>query len=94
MIKAADRMLARANDHTKIIPGHGEVSGVKQLQAYRDMLETVRARMQKLIDQGRSRDQVIAAGPTKDLDAEWGGGFLGPDRWVGIVYDGMTRMTR
>ena len=32
--------------------------------------------------------EVIAAKPTADLDADWGGGFLQPDVWVGVVYDG------
>ena len=39
-----------------------------------------------------SRDEIIAEKPTADLDETWGGGFMQPDMWVGIVYDGM--MTR
>jgi len=33
---------------------------------------------------------VVAATPTSDLDAEWGGGFMQPDVWVGIVYESMA----
>jgi glyoxylase-like metal-dependent hydrolase (beta-lactamase superfamily II) len=90
MIKAVDRGLKLANDRTKIIPGHGPLSGVGELRAYRRMLRTVHDRVTKLIDEGRTRDQVIAARPTHDLDAEWGRGFMKPDQWVGIVYDGMV----
>jgi glyoxylase-like metal-dependent hydrolase (beta-lactamase superfamily II) len=78
MVKAADRGLELADERTKIIPGHGRLSDAAGLAAYRDM-------------QGRSRDEVIAAKPTRDLDAKWGGGFMKPDVWVGIVYDAMTR---
>ena len=91
MIEAADEVLARANRRTKFIPGHGSLGDRKDLRAYRDMLKTVSARIHKMLDDGKSRDEVIAAKPTSDLDGKWGGGFMKPDRWVGIVYDGMTR---
>jgi glyoxylase-like metal-dependent hydrolase (beta-lactamase superfamily II) len=91
VIKAAERGLELADDRTMIIPGHGRLSDVPGLEAYRDMLRTVHSRMRKLLDEGRSRDEVIAAKPTRDLDPEWGGGFMKPDVWVGIVYDSMTR---
>ena len=54
-------------------------------------LQTVHDRVQKLIRDGASKQEVVAAKPTRDLDAEWGGGFMKPDRWVGIVYDGMVK---
>ncbi len=91
MIEAADEVLARANRRTKFIPGHGPLGGRKDLRAYRDMLETVSERIHKMVDDGKSRDEVIAAKPTSELDGTWGNGFMKPDRWVGIVYDGMTR---
>jgi glyoxylase-like metal-dependent hydrolase (beta-lactamase superfamily II) len=78
MIRAADRALKIVTDKTKIIPGHGPLSGVAELRAFRDMLIT-------------ARDEIIAAKPTADLDAQWGNGFMKPDVWVGIVYDGMKR---
>ena len=89
MISAADQVLAMVNEETKIIPGHGPLSNRAELEAYRDMLITVRNRLAKLIADGKTRDEVIAAKPTSDLNATWGGGFLDPDVWVGIVYDGM-----
>ncbi len=91
MIKAADRILRETNDRTRIIPGHGSLSDVKGLREYRSMLAAVRERVGKLVQERKSRDDVIAAKPTREFDAQWGGGFLPPDRWVGIVYDGMVR---
>ncbi len=90
MIAAADRVLAKANADTRIIPGHGPLSGVDELRASRDMLATVRDTVASLVSAGKSRDEVIAAGPTGVFDEAWGGGFMQPDQWVGIVYDGMT----
>jgi len=91
MVAAVDRVLELTDDRTRIIPGHGELSGVAELRAYRGMLKTVHDRVRKLIDEGKSRDAVIAARPTHDLDEKWGRGFMQPDTWVGIVYDSMVR---
>jgi glyoxylase-like metal-dependent hydrolase (beta-lactamase superfamily II) len=90
IIKAVDRALALTDERTKLIPGHGPLSGVPELRAYRAMLRTVHDRVEKLIADGKTRDEVVAAKPTADLDAEWGRGFMGPDTWVGIVYDGFA----
>jgi cyclase len=90
MIAAADVVINHANDETKIIPGHGPVATAADLKASRAMLATVQASIEALIDAGKTRDEVIAAKPTAVLDAEWGDGFLQPDVWVGIVYDGIV----
>ncbi len=90
MIAAADKVLAMIDDATKIIPGHGSLSNKAELHAYRDMLATARDRIHALISEGKSQEEVVAAKPTSDLDAEWGGGFMQPDVWVGIVYASMA----
>lgn len=90
MIAAADTILGEVNAKTRIIPGHGKLCGVEELHGYRDMLVTVSKRMHKLIDEGKSREEIVAAKPTADLDEQWGGGFLKADQWVGIVYDGLV----
>lgn len=91
MIAAADRVLAECDDDTRIIPGHGRVSGPEELRAFRAMLVAVRDRIQALMDQGKTREEIVAARPTAEFDPEWGGGFLEPDRWVAIVHAGMVR---
>jgi cyclase len=50
------------------------------------MLATVHERIIKLIKEGKNIDEIVAAKPTADYDARWGGGFLKPDQWVKIVY--------
>ncbi len=90
LIEAVDGVLKTTDERTMIIPGHGPLSGITELRAYRDMLGTVHARLRSLIEQGKSREQVIASAPTRDFDATWGGGFMKPDVWVGLVFDGMA----
>ena len=41
VIAAADKVLAMADDNTKIIPGHGAVASKADLVAYRDMLVAI-----------------------------------------------------
>ena len=90
MIAAAERGLALTNADTKIIPGHGPAAGPAELREFIAMLKAVSKNVHGLIDAGKSRDEVIAAKPTAEFDQKWGGGFLPPDQWTGIVYDGIV----
>jgi glyoxylase-like metal-dependent hydrolase (beta-lactamase superfamily II) len=89
MIAAADRVLKVADEKTKLIPGHGPLATRADLQAFRDMLSTVRDRIAKLKAEGKSKEEIVAAKPTADLDEKWGGGFMQADNWVGLVYESM-----
>jgi cyclase len=73
MILALDRYLKAANDTTKIVPGHGPLATKTNLQEWRDMMATVRDRVKKLFDEGKSEQEVLAANPIADLDAKWAG---------------------
>jgi cyclase len=89
-IGAADAILAIANASTRIIPGHGKVSGRADVQAWRDRLEQVRQRVAQLIRQGKTLEQAIAAKPTADLDVAAGGGFISPDKIVEAAYKSLS----
>ncbi len=86
VIAAANMILEMADDETVIIPGHGPLSNKAELTEYRDMLVTVRDRISALIAQGKTQDEVMAAAPTAEFDAEWGSGFLPVEQWVPIIY--------
>ncbi len=91
MIAAADTALKICDEKTKIIPGHGELANAADLRNYHDVLQAVRDTVRSLVDAGKTRDEVIAAKPSAKFDADWGNGFMQPDVWVGIVYDGMVK---
>jgi glyoxylase-like metal-dependent hydrolase (beta-lactamase superfamily II) len=91
MIAAADRLLALAGDKTRIIPGHGPTASKADLVAFRDMLRGVRDKVAPLVTAGKTLEQVVAAKPTQDYDAKWGGGFLKPEAFVGIVYGSLKK---
>lgn len=91
MIAACDTVLARGNADARFIPGHGPVTGIDELRDYRKMLQQVSDGVHRLLDAGKSRDEVIASKPTAAFDAKWGGGFMQPDVWVGLVVDGIMK---
>jgi cyclase len=71
MIRALDTYLKVANDQTKIVVGHGALATRADLVAFRDMLVTSHDRIKKLVDEGKTEEEVIAAKPLADLDATW-----------------------
>ena len=87
MIAGANRVLRIADNNTKIVPGHGPLGDKAAFTKYRDVLVTVRDRVQKLKSSGRMLEEVVAAKPTADLDATWGNGFMQPNDFVTIVYN-------
>src|SRR6202047_4795099 len=71
MIAATDAYLKLTNAKSRIVPGHGPLADKAMLTEYRTMLVTARDRMTKLVKEGKSEDDVVAAKPFADLDAKW-----------------------
>jgi glyoxylase-like metal-dependent hydrolase (beta-lactamase superfamily II) len=89
MINAVDRVLALADDNTKIIPGHGPRGDKAQLANYRQMLVIAYERLRKLKAEGKTAQEAAAAKPLSDLEANWGNGMFKSDRWIEIIYSGI-----
>ena len=85
-IAAVVSVLARIDDHTRVIPGHGPLSDRAGLRRYHEMLVTVRDRIGGRKRAGASLGDVIAAKPTAEFDAVWGQAFIKPDQFVELVY--------
>ena len=90
-IAAQEKVLSLANDRTRIIADEGEPSTKAALQASHDALVVVRARVQKLIDAGKSEEEAIAAKPLRDLEATWvhPGGFLTGDVFTRMAFQSL-----
>src|ERR1700688_383060 len=56
-IAGATKLLAVADNNTKIVPGHGPLGNKGDLMKYRGMLTTVRERLQKLKSSGKSMQE-------------------------------------
>jgi cyclase len=89
VIYTLDRILAQTDEQTKIVPGHGSVTTRADLQDYREMLVQIRQRIRVLIAAGKTIDEAVAAAPTRDFDAKWGGGYVRPDVFTRIVFSSL-----
>ena len=98
-IKALNDILNRtvyqheAEGGTIVVPGHGYVCDEHEVVEYRDMVAIIRDRVQAMIKNGASLDQVKAARVTVDYDSRYGAGS-GPwttDMFVEAVYTDLKR---
>ena len=71
MIRAVDTYIKVANDQTRIVPGHGGLAGKADLIEFREMLVTSRDRIEKLVAEGKTEQEVLELKPLADLDAKW-----------------------
>ena len=90
MIAATDAYLKLVNDKSRIVPGHGPLGDRAALIAYRTMLVTARDRMAKLVKDGKSEDDVVAAKPFADLDTKWAPNELAGKNFIRVVYHSLA----
>jgi glyoxylase-like metal-dependent hydrolase (beta-lactamase superfamily II) len=90
MIAATDAYLKLANAKTRIVPGHGPLADKAALTEYRTMLITARDRMAKLVKDGKTEDEVVAAKPFADLDAKWAPTELASSNFIRVVYHSLA----
>lgn len=70
-IDALNLLLAVSDEETKIIPGHGGISNIAEVAAFRDMLVTIRDRVAAAIRDGMSLEEIQGAGLTAEYDQRW-----------------------
>ncbi len=71
---------------TMIVPGHGRLGDTADIAIYRNMVVVVRDRIQDLMRQGMSLQQIKAARPTLDFDGIYGS----PDAFIEAVYQTLS----
>src|SRR5580704_10327410 len=88
MIEAVDLIQKLAGPDTTLVPGHGTLVKRNDLMAYRAMLVDILGKVQKLRDEGKSLDEVLAANLTAPYDATTlGDTKQSKDRFITEVYD-------
>jgi cyclase len=93
MLEALDFTMKVARADTRLVPGHGTLIKRGDLIPYRDMIFAIQGKVQQLIAQGRTQQDVLAAHVTAPYDASVPGGLLpaagsttSADRFVTEVY--------
>ena len=74
MLEGLDLTMKSADANTKLIPGHGTIIKRDDFIPYRDMIVAVAGKVQQLIGQGKSLQDVLAAKVTAPYDAKTAGG--------------------
>jgi cyclase len=95
MIADGKLELQLANPQTKIVSGHtGPVVGLREVRVQIQMMQAVRDRIAKMIEDGKTLQQVIDSKPTADFDEGRLGGNVTPERFVTLIYTDLSRRAR
>jgi cyclase len=78
---------------TLVVPGHGRLSDMGDVINYREMATIVRDRIQAMVNNGMTIEQVKAARPTRDYDPVYGAttGSWTTDMFVEAVYQTLKK---
>ena len=89
-VRQLDSILSSVPPDIKIIPGHGPVVGVAELRAFRQMLFDSADVVRKRIKEGKTLEQIQAAG-LPDAFAPWTKGFFTVPQWLELVYRSLEK---
>lgn len=87
MIETIDSVITLVNENTIIVPGHGALSKKPDLVTYNNMLRTVRDRVKKQMEEGRTLNEIIIADPMNGFEKKG----IGVKDFVTIVYNSILK---
>lgn len=88
-IAAQNKIIALADDETKIIAGHGPLAGRSDVRRARDMLADSQSRVKRLVDAGMSEDQVVARNPLSVYE-DWSWNFITTERMTRTLFESLS----
>ncbi len=86
---AVEKILSQLPADTKIIPGHGPLSGPAELRAFANMLRETTAAVEKGIKAGKSLDQLKQEKVLQPW-SKWAWEFISLDRFTEILYNDLS----
>ncbi len=89
-LAAQEKILAMADEDTKIISGHGPLGDKADLQAAHDMVADTLARVRVLVDEGKSETEVLADNPLASYDNDWSWYFISTEVFTKTLYRSLT----
>jgi glyoxylase-like metal-dependent hydrolase (beta-lactamase superfamily II) len=85
MVTVLTHVLELIDDETIVIPGHGPLSSKSEMKKYVEMLATIESRVSKLLGEGKTLEEIQAAKPTEEYDADWGKVWMDGDKFTRLV---------
>ncbi len=89
-IAGIEKLIRMADEDTVIIPGHGELASRADLQVKFDMLKDAQSRVEALVLEGMTADEVVEANPLADYHDTWNWGFITTERMTRTIYRDLT----
>lgn len=79
------QLLAKIDDETVIIPGHGDISNKQEYSAFLAMISETFNYVKALKQEGKTLDEVKAMGLDEKW-ADWGWNFISEEKWITTLY--------
>ncbi|MEC9127901.1 MAG: MBL fold metallo-hydrolase [Pseudomonadota bacterium] len=79
------QLLAKIDDETVIIPGHGDISNKQEYSAFLAMISETFSYVKALKQDGKTLDEVKAMG-LDDKWADWSWNFINDEKWITTLY--------
>jgi cyclase len=87
MLEGLEATMKSADANTTIVPGHGTLIKRNAIEPYRDMILVIAGKVEQMIAQGKSLQEVLAAKVTAPYDGKVAGGSeSSAERFVSAVY--------
>jgi glyoxylase-like metal-dependent hydrolase (beta-lactamase superfamily II) len=79
-----EALLARVDDSTLIVPGHGSLANKADLKRFHQMLITTSTKVKSGLEQGMTVEAITEQGLGPEW-ASWGKGFINEAKWISII---------
>lgn len=86
LMDATRKLIDLSDADTIIVPGAGAAQSRDHLERQYEMVATVRERVETMMRQGKSAEEMLAAGVTAEFDSAWG---HNRERFIANVYGGL-----
>jgi cyclase len=86
MLAAFDTLIAAAGPSTKVLPGHGPITNRAGIVSHKRMAIALRDQVAKMIAEGKTQEQVVAAKITNAYEKQTGNAAGTGDRFVNQLY--------
>ncbi len=93
-IAAHELLLKLSNEKTLFVPGHGPVARRADVEKSLERMREVRKRITALIDEGLTKEQVLARQPLDDIAPGGGREITNGQAVAGYVYTSLTKAAK
>jgi cyclase len=87
IITGIEKIISIIDNETKIIPGHGLLSNLDELQDYLHMLKDIRQQVQTMIKNKYNLEEIINSDITSDYDKLYSDSFINSRDFLAFVYN-------